>query len=83
MADENARGVVFMPSNCASLEGSPQVSGYDFNEGVNYDKILGSYLTTGFQATNFGRAVQEINKMVNIFVWSYVSNFGTLFGTIS
>lgn len=66
MADDYARGVVFMPSNCASIEGSPQVTGYDFNAGVNYDKILGSYLTTGFQATNFGRAVQEINKMVRI-----------------
>ncbi len=65
MADESARNVVFMQSNCASLEGSSQVSGYDFNKGINYDNILGSYLTTGFQATNFGKAVQEINKMVS------------------
>lgn len=77
MADENARSVVFMPSDCASLEGNPQVSGYDFNNGVNYDKILNSYLTTGFQATNFGRAVQEINKMVSncrlssVFNWQF------------
>lgn len=66
MTDESARNVVFMPSNSASLEGSYQVSGYDFNNGVHYDKILGSYLKTGFQATNFGKAVQEINKMVNV-----------------
>lgn len=81
MADENARSAVFMPSNCTSLEGKSQVSGYDFNNGVNYNKILGTYLTTGFQATNFGKAVQEINKMVkdnrlwhSFSMWNLISN---------
>lgn len=67
MADETARNAVFVQSNSASIEGSPQVSGYDFNTGINYDKILDTYLTTGFQATNFGKAVQEINKMASGF----------------
>ena len=31
---------------------------------VDYDALLGSYLRTGFQATNFGLAVEQINKMV-------------------
>jgi deoxyhypusine synthase len=39
------------------------VKGYDFNKGVDYDKILNSYLTTGAQATNFARAVEIIKKM--------------------
>ena len=26
------------------------VKGYDFNKGVNYDKIVDSFLTTGFPA---------------------------------
>lgn len=43
---------------------TPIVVGYDFNAGINYDALLGSYLNSGFQATNFGKAVQEINKMV-------------------
>lgn len=43
---------------------TPIVEGYDFNAGINYDALLGSYLNSGFQATNFGKAVQEINKMV-------------------
>lgn len=74
MANENARNVVFMPSNSKSLEEScSQVAGYDFNRGINYDQILGSYLTTGFQATNFAKAVQEINKMVNISLCCYVA----------
>lgn len=44
---------------------TPIVAGYDFNNGIKYDEILQSYLTSGFQATNFGKAVEEINKMVN------------------
>ena len=40
------------------------VKGYDFNNGVDYDKLLDSFKISGFQATNFGNAVEEINKMV-------------------
>jgi len=43
-----------------------EVKGYDFNEGIDYHKLLQSYRTSGFQATNFGKAVEEINKMVNM-----------------
>jgi hypothetical protein len=38
--------------------------GYDFNNGLDYDKLLESFLTTGFQATNFAQAVKEVNRMV-------------------
>ncbi|XP_044760034.1 probable deoxyhypusine synthase [Coccinella septempunctata] len=41
-----------------------QVNGYDWNKGLDYSKILDSYLHSGFQATNFGKAVQEINRMI-------------------
>ncbi|KAE9551570.1 hypothetical protein FO519_005214 [Halicephalobus sp. NKZ332] len=43
---------------------TPQVRGYDFNEGINYEKLLDSYLTTGFQATNLALAIEEVNKMI-------------------
>lgn len=43
---------------------TPVVKGFEWNNGVNYDLLLNSYLHTGFQATNFGKAVDEINKMV-------------------
>lgn len=64
MANEESKSFLYMPSDSKSIEGNIQVSGYDFNEGLDYHKVLGSYLTTGFQATNFGKAVEEINKMV-------------------
>lgn len=43
---------------------TPVVAGYEWDNGINYDQLLGSYLQSGFQATNFGKAVDEINKMV-------------------
>ncbi|KAL5483684.1 hypothetical protein EMCRGX_G020090 [Ephydatia muelleri] len=46
-------------------EGSLTVRGYDFNNGdVDYRALLASYRTSGFQATNFGLAVEEIEKML-------------------
>ena len=44
--------------------GSSEVKGYDFSNGVDYHELLESYRTTGFQASNFGKAVEEINNMV-------------------
>jgi len=35
----------------------------DFNHGVDITSIMESMLTTGFQATEVGRAIQEINRM--------------------
>eukprot|EP00455_Lapot_gusevi_P044886 TRINITY_DN567_c0_g1_i3.p1 TRINITY_DN567_c0_g1~~TRINITY_DN567_c0_g1_i3.p1 ORF type:complete len:390 (+),score=120.87 TRINITY_DN567_c0_g1_i3:70-1239(+) len=46
---------------------TPVVRGYDFNQGVNYEALLKSYFTTGFQATNLALAVNEINRMLR---WS-------------
>ncbi|KAM5310226.1 deoxyhypusine synthase isoform 2-T2 [Glossophaga mutica] len=43
---------------------SAQVQGYDFNRGVDYHALLGAFGTTGFQATNFGRAVHQVNAMI-------------------
>ncbi|KAJ2784099.1 Deoxyhypusine synthase [Coemansia javaensis] len=40
-----------------------QVRGYDFDGGVDYERLLGTYLSTGFQASSFGRAVEIINRM--------------------
>ena len=41
-----------------------EVKGYDLNNGIDYEKILAGYMNTGFQATAFGEAVVEINRMV-------------------
>lgn len=45
---------------------TPVVKGYEWNNGIDYDQLLGSYVHSGFQATNLGKAIEEINKMVGL-----------------
>jgi deoxyhypusine synthase len=46
-------------------EGSETVKGYDFNEGNDVAALLASFARTGFQATNFGLAVEEVRRMLS------------------
>jgi len=46
------------------LEGTA-IEGYDFDSGVDYEKIIKSFASVGFQATHFSRAVEIINKMIS------------------
>ena len=41
------------------------IKGYDFNKGVNYEKIIKSLGSTGFQATNLSQAIEITNKMID------------------
>ncbi|KAI8049185.1 DHS-like NAD/FAD-binding domain-containing protein [Syncephalis plumigaleata] len=40
------------------------VRGYDFNQGIDWTKLIDSFGTTGFQATALSRAIEEVNKML-------------------
>ena len=55
---------VLVTSNDEMLKKKETVSGFDFSKSLDYDLLLKNYLTFGFQATNFGKAVEIINKMV-------------------
>jgi len=59
---EGARDAVFVKSEEMEA-GTATCRGYDFNNGVDYRKLMGKMSTHGFQATNFGLAVEEINNM--------------------
>ncbi len=45
------------------------ISGYDFDKdgenGIDYEKLLNSYLSTGFQATHFAKSIEIINRMIS------------------
>lgn len=41
-----------------------KVKGYDFNEGLNYEKLMQHFKTTGFQAMHLGKAIEEVNRML-------------------
>jgi len=63
LVPEIAQDAVFVHSGALPVE-PVEVCGYDFNDGIDYSNLLKSFYTTGFQATNFAQAVNEINKMV-------------------
>lgn len=42
-----------------------KVVGYDWNLGINYSELFNTYIHSGFQATNLGLAIQEVNKMLD------------------
>lgn len=45
---------------------APVIVGYDFNEGVNFDKLLASYATTGFQVSRLSLASKyNRNECIN------------------
>ncbi|XP_014778173.1 deoxyhypusine synthase [Octopus bimaculoides] len=60
-----AKEAVLVTSEPLSSDKYAEVKGYDFNNGVDYHKLLNSLATSGFQATNFGYAVQEIKNMID------------------
>ncbi|XP_068434376.1 deoxyhypusine synthase [Clinocottus analis] len=66
MADSalsSAMEAVLKPS-CELPEDMPKIKGYDFNQGVDLQAVLNSYITMGFQASSLGLAIQEINLMI-------------------
>src|SRR3989338_1950530 len=41
-----------------------RIKGYEFNEGADYRKIVGSFGSAGFQASHLARAIEITNKMI-------------------
>ena len=58
------KAVINVPEQADRTLLKTEVAGYDFNRGINYSELLKSFLTSGFQATNFGLAVEQIEQMV-------------------
>lgn len=52
-----AEDAVFVKSEEVD-ESTLKVRGYDFNAGINYEKLFDSYLTTGFQASHLALAIE-------------------------
>jgi deoxyhypusine synthase len=70
------KNVLYSSNDVSGLD----IKGYDFNNGINYDKILDSFLTTGFQATHLSKAITIIDKMIkdNVTIYlGYTSNMVT------
>lgn len=61
---EVTKNAVLVHSSPLPIE-TPKVKGYDWNKGIDYHALLETYKTSGFQARNFGLAVDEIQRMIN------------------
>jgi deoxyhypusine synthase len=42
------------------------IEGYDFNKGVDYNKIIDSFASTGFQASHLHQAMDIVNEMIKV-----------------
>jgi len=56
---------VLKKSNDSMIDKSHIIEGFDFNKGIQYDQMFDSYKYMGFQATNVGRAIDQINQMID------------------
>ncbi|KAK8916711.1 Deoxyhypusine synthase [Platanthera zijinensis] len=59
---EALKSLVFKES--AALD-SLKIGGYNFNDGLDLAGLLKSMVSTGFQATNLGEAMDVVNQMIN------------------
>lgn len=48
------------------------IEGYEFNQGVNYPQLMKQFQQAGFQASNFGKAVETIQDMIKKKAFIYV-----------
>ncbi|CAI5496421.1 unnamed protein product [Closterium sp. Naga37s-1] len=71
-APQSARDNVLRLSDASAVDkDAPRVRGYTFEEAggagsvvVDYEQLMGRMVTTGFQATALGRAIDEVNRIL-------------------
>ena len=63
----SVQNAVFLRSDDIG-QAATEIRGPDFNFPIELDTLLGSYATTGFQASALSRAIDIINKMVDLSV---------------
>lgn len=48
-----------------SLEGFPEIKGYDFEKPFHFDEFMESFNSMGIQASNLGKAIEITNEMID------------------
>ncbi|WP_256687180.1 deoxyhypusine synthase [Halococcus qingdaonensis] len=70
MDDDSHENVV--PGSDESLD-TPDVHGYEFRDGVDFQELLASYATTGFQATALAEAIDIAERMQEADATTYLT----------
>ena len=63
-----------------TLEGWPEIKGYDFEGKFDFENFFKSYMNTGFQATTLAQSIEIIKNMQKenaIIFFGFTSNMGT------
>lgn len=60
----SAQAAVLQPSQFSATADSIEIRGEDFSGEVTLDSMMEKMIATGFQATNIGLAIAEINRML-------------------
>ena len=55
---------VYVQSDTNALTDTNEIHGYNFDNGIDYERMFKQYVNMGFQASALGRAIEEINKMI-------------------
>ncbi len=75
---KNTKETILKKSN--TLEGWPEIKGYNFDEKFDFEKFLKSYINYGFQGTHLAQSIEIIKNMqkdkATIFL-AFTSNMGT------
>ena len=65
---KKAKDAIFQPSQLEEGEAGLRVEGLQISESggpITVEELASSFITTGFQATNLGLAIEEVNKMLS------------------
>jgi deoxyhypusine synthase len=63
--DSEGHDEAWFVRRCETLDGFPEVKGYDFEQPFDFNKFLDSYKSMGIQATNLGRGIEIVNEMID------------------
>jgi len=61
---ESSHNIVLEKKSNQVFDENDEVKGYDFNKGLDYEKLFDSYRTMGIQSTNLHKAMELVNKML-------------------
>jgi len=63
---DGVRSIVLKPSESLDESRFTRIAGADFNDpGLGLEGLLGSFASTGFQASNLGDAIDVVNQMLD------------------
>ena len=55
--------VQYAVKECVTLEGHPEIKGYDFEQSFNFQEFLKAYALTGFQASHLAQGIEIVKAM--------------------